>query len=678
MAWRLGLSPWRKTAWWRNHRHFVHLLIPAVLIAGAWTVRWLDGPQAAFALPMTLAAMYAGVPVVQEAWMRLQHKQFSIPLLITVASAGALWIGEVWEAAAVTFLYRFGGYLEGLTLSRTRAALRDLLDLRPVTAWVRRDGDQWQEIPADQVRTGEIVLVRPGDKVPVDGTVVAGRAALDTAALTGEPLPKEAGIGDDVLSGSVSRGGWIEVRADRVATDTTFNRLIRLVAQAQNDKPRVQRFLDRFAQWYTPAVMLAAVGIFAWSSDVKLALTFLVIGCPGALVVAAPVAVVAGLGRAARQGILIKGGERLELVGRLDTIAFDKTGTLTQGTPAVSGVDVFDADETDVLAWAMTAEERSEHHLAAAIHAYGKERGAQAIEADAWDFFPGLGVGATAGGRRILVGNRRLMEENGIVFEERHEQAAAAREEAGDALAWVAVDGRLMGLIGIHDPVREAAESLIPALRRAGVRKTVMLTGDNEAAARRVAQRLGIDVVKAGLLPEEKVEAVKALQAQGHVVAMIGDGINDAPALAIADVSIAMGTSGTQVAMESADIVLVEDRLEKVPEAIGLSRRILRIVKENVAIAVGTVLLLLAGVVTRHVGLGLGMLVHEASILIVIANGMRLLRPARRDVRQATGRGVGLEAVSGAASATGSGAPSGMAPEPTSGTGSEARAVDAV
>lgn len=657
MAWRLGLSPWRKTAWWRNHRHFVHLLIPAVLIAGAWTVRWLDGPQAAFALLMTLAAVYAGVPVVQEAWMRLQHKQFSIPLLITVASAGALWIGEVWEAAAVTFLYRFGGYLEGLTLSRTRAALRDLLDLRPVTAWVRRDGDQWQEIPADQVRTGEIVLVRPGDKVPVDGTVVAGRAALDTAALTGEPLPKEAGIGDDVLSGSVSRGGWIEVRADRVATDTTFNRLIRLVAQAQNDKPRVQRFLDRFAQWYTPAVMLAAVGIFAWSSDVKLALTFLVIGCPGALVVAAPVAVVAGLGRAARQGILIKGGERLELVGRLDTIAFDKTGTLTKGTPAVSGVDVFDADETDVLAWAMTAEERSEHHLAAAIHAYGKERGAQAIEADAWDFFPGLGVGATAGGRRILVGNRRLMEENGIVFEERHEQAAAAREEAGDALAWVAVDGRLMGLIGIHDPVREAAESLIPALRRAGVRKTVMLTGDNEAAARRVAQRLGIDVVKAGLLPEEKVEAVKALQAQGHVVAMIGDGINDAPALAIADVSIAMGTSGTQVAMESADIVLVEDRLEKVPEAIGLSRRILRIVKENVAIAVGTVLLLLAGVVTRHVGLGLGMLVHEASILIVIANGMRLLRPARRDVRRATGRGVGLEAVSGAASATGSGAP---------------------
>src|SRR5690606_2638295 len=226
---------------WTKHRHVIHLLIPAGLIVGAWTARWLGGPAAAFVVPMTAAAVYAGVPIVKEGWMRLRHHQFSIPLLITVASAGALWIGEVWEAAAVTFLYRFGNWLEGLTLSRTRAALRDLLDLRPVTAWVRRGGGPWREIPADEVRVGETVLVRPGDKVPVDGTVVAGRAALDTAALTGEPLPKEAEVGDEVLSGSVSRGGSIEVWAERVATETTFNRLIRLVAQAQTEKPRVQR-----------------------------------------------------------------------------------------------------------------------------------------------------------------------------------------------------------------------------------------------------------------------------------------------------------------------------------------------------------------------------------------------------------------------------------------------------
>lgn len=607
----------------------MNLILPAALIAAAWAARWSGGPEAAFAVPMTAAAAYAGIPVVKEAWGRLLHKRFSIPLLITVASAGALWIGEVWEAAAVTFLYRFGAYLESLTLNRTRAALRELLDLRPMTALVRRGG-HWREIPAEDVAVGDIVLVRPGGQVPVDGTVVAGRAALDTSALTGEPLPKEVSAGDEVLSGSVSRGGSIEVRARRVAADTTFSRLIRLVSQAQSDKPKVQRFLDRFAQWYTPAVMLAAAAVFLWSRDVKLALTFLVIGCPGALVVAAPVAVVAGLGRAARQGILIKGGERLELAGRVDAAAFDKTGTLTQGAPAVSSVTVFDATEEDVLRWAMTAEEKSEHHLAAAINAYGRARGAQPLPADEWEFFPGLGVAAAAGDARILVGNGRLLEEYGVAMDQRHARALAEREAAGDAVAWVAVNGRAVGLIGVHDPVREGARQLVPALRRAGVRETVMLTGDNEPAARRVAARFGIDRVRAGLLPEEKVAAIKELQDRGRTVAMIGDGVNDAPALAAADVSIAMGASGTDVAMESADIVLVDDRLEKVPAALELSRRILRIIKQNVFIAVGTVLLLLVGVVTRHVGLGLGMLVHEASVLLVIANGMRLLATGGR------------------------------------------------
>lgn len=602
------------------------MVIPGALIVAAWIAQGVWAATWWRNFLMVVAALIAGVPIAIEGWKRLRHRQFSIPLLVTIAAAGALWIGEVWEAAAVTFLFKFGGYLEGLTLRRTRAALRELLDLRPLTARVKGDDGEWTEIPAAKVQVGQVVMVRPGDKVPVDGKVLAGQAALDTSALTGEPLPKETTVGDTVLSGSINRGGYIEIEAERVSSDTTFNRLIKLVAQAQSEKPKVQYFLDRFAQWYTPAIILAAIVLGLWTGEVHLALTFLVIGCPGALVVAAPVAVVAGLGRAARSGILIKGGERLELIGKLDTVAFDKTGTLTEGKPSVSQVITFTGTEREVLEMAASAELRSEHHLAAAILAKAKDEGIDVEEADDWAFHPGLGISAELGQATIYVGNRRLLDRFGIPLSDEQLEAARSREARGEALAFVAKNQELVGLISIHDRLRPEAESLVADLRKAGIRHTVMLTGDHAAAANLVADKVGIGEVKAGLLPEEKVAALKQLQAAGRRVAMIGDGINDAPALATADVSIAMGTSGTQVAMESADIVLVEDRIDKVPAAIHLSRRILGVIRQNVAIAVLTVLLLLVGVLSRNVGLGLGMLVHEASVLIVIVNGMRLLR----------------------------------------------------
>lgn len=612
--------------WWRKHKELLLVVIPGVLIVAAWVAQGVWAATGWRNSLMVVASLIAGVPIAIEGWKRLRHRQFSIPLLVTIAAAGALWIGEVWEAAAVTFLFKFGGYLEGLTLRRTRAALRELLDMRPLTARVKGDDGEWTEIPAAKVQVGQIVMVRPGDKVPVDGKVVAGQAALDTSALTGEPLPKETTVGDTVLSGSVNRGGYIEIEAERVSSDTTFNRLIKLVAQAQSEKPRVQYFLDRFAQWYTPAIILAAILLGLWTRELHLALTFLVIGCPGALVVAAPVAVVAGLGRAARSGILIKGGERLEMIGRLNTVAFDKTGTLTEGKPSVSQVIAFKGREREVLKLAATAELRSEHHLAAAILAKAKNEFVDVQEADDWSFHPGLGISARVGESTIYVGNRRLLDQFGIEVADEQMEAARAREARGEALAFVAQDRELVGLISIHDRVRPEAESLVAELRKAGISHTVMLTGDHAVAANLVADQVGITEVKDGLLPEEKVAALKELQAAGRRVAMIGDGINDAPALATADVSIAMGTSGTQVAMESADIVLVEDRIDKVPAAIHLSRRILGVIRQNVAIAVLTVVLLMVGVLSRNVGLGLGMLVHEASVLIVIANGMRLLK----------------------------------------------------
>lgn len=412
------------------------------------------------------------------------------------------------------------------------------------------------------------------------------------------------------------------------------------MAEAQEQKPKVQRILDRFARWYTPAVILSAAVLFAATRDIPLALTFLVIGCPGALVVAAPVATVAGLGHAARQGILIKGGERLERISKVDVVAFDKTGTLTLGQPRVETVIPFAGEAERVTALAAAAEQRSEHHLATAILAEAREKGIAPAPAGEWRLEPGLGAVAQVEGEgegEVLVGNRRLLATHGVALRPEQESIVSGREAEGETVALVAAGGEAVGLIGITDPVRPEAPQLVNGLKRAGVRRTVMLTGDNPQAAARVAGRLGVDEVRAGLLPEEKVAALRELQREGHVVAMIGDGVNDAPALAAADVSVAMGASGTQAAIEAADIALMTDRLEKVSYAIGLSRRILGVVRQNVAFAVAVVLLLLAGVVGRMVHLGSGMLIHEASVLLVIANGMRLMRNGKRAKKEGPG-----------------------------------------
>ncbi len=633
----MNSAPSRVYGWLSSHREILTVSISGSLIGAAWIVRGIGrGTPATFPVLMTIAAIVAGISVAREAIGRLLARQFSIPLLVTIAAVGALWIGETWEAAAVTFLYVLGGYLESLTLARTRAALRTLIDLAPRTGRVKRE-DGVHVVDASEISPGDVVVVLPGDRVPVDGVVLEGRASLDTSPLTGEPLPQEVGPGDPVLGGSVSQVGFVEVQAQKVGADTTFSRILYLVAEAQDQKPKVQRMLDRFAAWYTPLIISLSVALYVFTRDIELSLTFLVIGCPGALVVASPVAVVAGLGHAARKGILIKGGERLERIGKVDVVAFDKTGTLTLGRPRVNVVEVFDApsgspprqvpaNERLVMALAAAAELRSEHHLAKAILDYAREQGIDPMEARDWALLPGLGAVAETEQGTVLVGNRRLLASRGVRLAAEQEEMASRREATGETVAFVALAGVPVGLIGIVDPLRPGAESLVSGLKQAGVKRTVMLTGDNEHAARRVASMLGIDQVRAGLLPEEKVQAIREIQAAGHVVAMVGDGVNDAPALATADVSIAMGASGTEVAVETADIALMTDNLGRVPESIGLSRRILSVVRQNVVFAVAVVVLLLAGVVGRLVFLAGGMLIHEASVMLVILNGMRLLR----------------------------------------------------
>ncbi|MGE5561383.1 MAG: heavy metal translocating P-type ATPase [Chloroflexota bacterium] len=615
------------------------LIAAGLLIVASWVSAALGGELGAehgggLGLPgylMAAAAVITGLRIGAEAWRGLLQRQMTIPFLVTVAAAGALVLREPWEAAAVTWLYLFGGQLENLTLMRTRAAVTDLVDLMPRTALVRR-GEEMADVPAATVQAGDIVVIKPGERLPVDGTVVAGSALLDTAALTGEPLPVEATVGATVASGSVCRSGYLEVRATRVGADTTLSRLLFLISEAQEQKPRVQQTLDQFARWYTPAVIIGSVLLFIFTRDAELALTMLVISCPGALVVAAPVAIAAGLGHAARQGILIKGGERLERIGSVDTVAFDKTGTLTVGEARVSEVATFGGIAPQALtALAAGAEQRSEHHLAAAILNYARDTGTTPGESGDWRLLAGLGVAATVDGRAVLVGNRRLLAAEGVTLSADQDELIRARERDGATVALIAVDGAAAGLIAITDQLRPGAERVVPALKQAGVTRVIMLSGDNQATAAAIGRRVGVDEARGSLLPEDKLTAVRDLQSGGRVVAMVGDGVNDAPALASADISVAMGVGGTDAAFEAADIALMSDRIELVPHAIALSRRIVAVVRQNVAFAVIVVAGLLAAVLTKRVALAGGMFVHEASILVVIVNGMRLLGGRRPD-----------------------------------------------
>ncbi|WP_454084424.1 heavy metal translocating P-type ATPase [Georgenia sp. Marseille-Q6866] len=580
---------------------------------------------------MTAAAVVAGLPILVKAVRALRHRTIAIDLLVSVAATGALVIGEVWEAAAVTFLFSVGHALEARTMNRTRTALAELVAVAPDVAVVLRDGVQ-VEVPSVQVATGETVLVKNGAKVPVDGVVTGGAAALVEASITGESVPVEKTEGDRVFAGTVSSGGFLTVRATGVGADTTLARIIHRVEEAQDAKARAQTFLERFSAWYTPAIIVLALAAALVSGDVVLALTLLVIGCPGALVISIPVAIVAGIGRGARDGILIKGGEHLEASARIDTVALDKTGTLTEGRPHLTDVVVLAAglDRADVLTWAARAEAGSEHPLARPVIEAAVAEGLPVGGLPEHTVpVPGKGVVATLDGRRVAVGNLPLLLAEGI-----SDDGGAAAEV--DRLAGlgrtpmvVARDGEVVGVVAVADRVRRDAREMVTRLHDAGVTRVVMLTGDNRRVAEAVAAEVGVVDVRAQLLPEDKLTAIEELQAGGHVVAMIGDGVNDAPALATADIGIAMGAAGTGVAVETADIALMNDDLLRVPQAIGLARRTVSVMRQNIGVALATVGLLLAGVLTGGVTMAVGMLVHQASVLAVILNAARLLR--RRD-----------------------------------------------
>ena len=581
-------------------------------------------------ITLILSTVIAGIPILIKAVKALRMKAFSIELLVSIAVIGALFIGEYVESAAVTFLFLFGAFLEVRTLEKTRTSLKALVDMAPLEATVIRDG-KTMTISIDDVVKGDQVIIRSGEKVAVDGHIITGTATLSEAAITGESVPVSKSIEDQVFSGTIVDNGFIEVIADRVGDDTTFAKIIELVEEAQESKSKTEKFLDRFANIYTPSIVVLSILVYIFTSNIEMTLTFLVIACPGALVISAPVSMVAGIGNGAKNGVLIKGGDIMEKLAKIDTVVFDKTGTLTRGRPEVTDIHVFNSNEDELLRIVAEAEMISEHHLGQTIVKEAKIRNITLInQPEDAEVIKGNGIRARIEGKLLVIGNRKLMAAEGIAIEDAVESYAIHREKSGNTAIFASVDGKIAGIFSIADRIRPDAANALQQLRAEGIKKMIMLTGDNRHTAELVAKQLGLDEVYAELLPEDKVAMVQKLKDAGHNVAMAGDGVNDAPAIATADIGLAMGEGGTDVSMETADIVLMADRLDQFSHAYALAKATVRNMKQNTFFAVGTVFFLLLGVLFGKVFLATGMLVHELSVLIVILNAVRLIRYTKK------------------------------------------------
>lgn len=571
---------------------------------------------------MIAAAVVAGWNIAISAIQALRIKMVSIDLLVVVAAIGALFINNYWESAAVTFLFALGKALEKATMNRTRKALSDLVDSAPETATKLHDDGSTETVEVWELMPGEKVLVRNGEQIPVDGRVISGFGGVDEASITGESVPAEKSEGAEVFAGTWLRSGVLRVEATAVGSDSTLAKIIHRVEDAQDDKAKTQTFLERFSKWYTPGVMIAALAVGLITQNLELALTLLVIACPGALVISIPVSIVAGIGRSAKDGVLIKSGEYLEASAKVDAVVVDKTGTLTNGQPELTDVEVLDPAYTanEVLQLAARAETASEHPLADAIIRGAKTRGLEVELVESAQPVMGKGIRAEVDGHAVAVGSAKLLDK--IPNEDRVLELNAQ----GKTAMYVGVDGRAIGLVAVADTIRSDAPAAVKSLHDNGI-KVVMATGDAQRVAENVARELGVDEVHAEMVPEDKLDLVKELQSRGLVVAMVGDGVNDTPALAQADIGVAMGAAGSPAAIETADIALMADKLPRLPYALHLAQRTVRTMTLNIGIALATVAVLLAGVLLGGVTMSIGMLVHEASVLLVIGIAMLLLRP---------------------------------------------------
>ncbi|MHC1692930.1 MAG: heavy metal translocating P-type ATPase [Sphaerochaetaceae bacterium] len=606
-----------------SKKHHIALISVVLIIIGFTSELGFGNGQIAM-WSLAVASVLGVAPIAIQAYQALRVKIVSIDVLVTIAVVGAFYLKNFEESSIVTFLFLFGAFLEQRTLNKTRSAIKELTEMAPDSALKRMENGGFEEVEVGAVGVGDILLVKTGAKVPVDGTVLTGTGHVNEASITGEAIPVGKQKGSQVFAGTIVENGTLQIVADRVGEDTTFGKIIELVEEAQDSKSEAERFIDRFSKYYTPAVLVLAGVVWVISRDMELAITILVLGCPGALVIGVPVSNVAGIGNGARHGVLLKGSEVIHDFSKVDTIVFDKTGTLTIGNPKVADTELYAPDFEVALGYLASVEKESDHPLAKAIVEHLGNIQTYAIENT--EVVKGGGIVATVHGHRVAVGSVALMEQSHVHIPGKAREDIARFEERGDSLVLTAVDGELLVLMGIRDQIRPGVKDDLRKLKKLGVKHLVVLSGDHQGTVDLVARELGLTEAHGHMLPQDKSEYIKKLQAERRIVAFVGDGVNDSPSLALAQIGIAMG-SGTDVAIETSDVVLMNSDFSRLPHALGLAKATANNMRQNIAIAVGVVLVLLASVFfSEWMNMSIGMLVHEASILVVILNGMRLLR----------------------------------------------------
>jgi Cd2+/Zn2+-exporting ATPase len=618
--------------WWKEKPQMLFLLISGALIVLAFLSELLGISQQAkliYGLAILIGAYYPA----RMGFSALKTLTLNIRLLMVIGAIGAVFLGFWEEAALLVFIYSLGDVLEAYAVDKARGAIRALMELVPKEALVRRNGNEII-LPTEEISIGDVAIVRPGEKIPIDGKVIAGTSFVDQSSITGESIPEEKKIGDDVFAGTINQRGSLEINVTKKSSDTTLAIIIHSVEEALAKKSSYQRFAERFGKYYTPAMFALGIGVAVvpplffggdWQSYIYRGLVVFVVSCSCGLALSVPVSVVSATANSARNGVLFKGGAYLEVAQELKAIAFDKTGTLTIGRPVVTDVVAYDAlSEKEILALAGGIESRSEHPIAEAIVRKAKESDVPLLSIGDFESMTGLGVKARVNGSLYFVGSSRLFQEKDISLIQIQNEISHFENE-GKTAVLLGSEQKVLGVLAVADKLRAETGEAIKKLKSSGI-KVVMLTGDNERTAKAIASQAGVDEYLAQLLPEDKVEAVKKLKERYGKVAMVGDGINDAPAMAVSDVGIAMGAAGTDVAIETGDIVLMSDDLSKIDYALRLSRRSISIIRQNITASLAIVAFLVPAALIGWIGLVPGILLNEVSALVVIVNALRLLK----------------------------------------------------